>query len=256
MKTKSYVLLAAAVSVPLVLTGCQTTGAGGVFSNDCKIAGAGIGAVVGGVAAGLLLGKGNGKILTALAGMAAGAVIGQQIGSLLDCQDQQAAAVTTQQAGEAKTGEKLYWSTPAAEAKVADAQKQDATQTAAAEAEKAKVAAAAPAKPVKKPAAKPKPPTTTADAKSDPWAVKEPAPATAATPAASNGAWTVREPVRSAGSSGMWGWSEPVGDATRQADGRTCRSLKQVVVDANGARREETVQSCLNDQQQWVVASR
>lgn len=254
MKTKSYVLLAAAVSVPLVLTGCQTTGAGGVFSNDCKIAGAGIGAVVGGVAAGLLLGKGNGKILTALAGMAAGAVIGQQIGSLLDCQDQQAAAVATQQAGEAKTGEKLYWSTPAAEAKVADAQKQDAAQTAAAaEAEKAKLAAAAPAKPVKKPAAKPKPPTTTADAKPDSWAVKEPAPATTT---ASNGAWTVREPVRSAGSSGMWGWSEPVGEATRQADGRTCRSLKQVVVDANGVQHEETVQSCLNDQQQWVVASR
>lgn len=104
-------LLASAICVPVVLTGCKT--AETAFDNDCKVGGAAIGAVVGGVAAGLLLGKASGKIGTALLGAAVGGLIGQQIGSLLDCQDRQAVdAKTAEAVTNAKDGEKVTWSNP------------------------------------------------------------------------------------------------------------------------------------------------
>lgn len=213
MKTNARALLAVAICLPMALTGCQTTS--GAFSNDCKIAGTGMGALLGGVTAGLLLGEGNGQIVAALAGAAAGAFVGNQIGSMLDCQDQQAAAMATQQAGSGGTGEKTYWSTPTAQAKVVAAQKQDVTRTASTQKTQAK-----------------KPNTETADA------------------------WTMREPVKSSGDSGMWGWVEPINEPTLQADGRLCRDLRQVAVDQQGQQNAETVKSCQDEQQRWVIATR
>lgn len=109
-------LLATAICVPVVLTGCKT--AETAFDNDCKVGGAAIGAVIGGVAAGLLLGKASGKIGTALLGAAVGGLIGQQIGSLLDCKDQQAVEAKTAEAiSTGQDGQTVTWSNPQTGAK-------------------------------------------------------------------------------------------------------------------------------------------
>lgn len=250
-------LLASAVCVPVALTGCKTMET--AFDNNCKAGGAAIGAVVGGVAAGLLLGKGSGKIGTALLGAAVGGLIGQQIGSLLDCQDQQALAAAAQNAGDAPVGQKVVWASdtaqvPATVTAPTPASTQAAsTQTAAAPASSAPQPAkpkAAPQRQVK--AAPLPPPASPAPSSQDggQWAAVEPAKP------ASSGQWAAVEPIRSGGQSGNWGWVEPVSPPATLADGRVCRQLKQVVVEGSGKQHEETVTSCLNEQKQWVVASR
>ena len=249
-------LLASAVCVPVVLTGCKTMEA--AFDNNCKVGGAAIGAVVGGVAAGLLLGKASGKIGTALLGAAVGGLIGQQIGSLLDCQDKQALATASQTAGEAPVGQKVVWAsdtaqlptTTSAPASAPAATSQTATAAPSATASQPPKPKAVPQRQVK--TAPLPPPATPAPSSQDggQWAAVEPAKPT------SSGQWAAVEPIRSGGQSGNWGWVEPVSAPTALADGRTCRQLKQVVVDTSGKQHEETVTSCLNEQKQWVVASR
>jgi len=249
-------LLASAVCVPVVLTGCKTMET--AFDNNCKVGGAAIGAVVGGVAAGLLLGKASGKIGTALLGAAVGGLIGQQIGSLLDCQDKQALATASQTAGEAPVGQKVVWAsdtaqlptTTSAPASAPAATSQTATAAPSATASQPPKPKAVPQRQVK--TAPLPPPATPAPSSQDggQWAAVEPAKPT------SSGQWAAVEPIRSGGQSGNWGWVEPVSAPTALADGRTCRQLKQVVVDTSGKQHEETVTSCLNEQKQWVVASR
>lgn len=243
-------LLAAAICVPVALSGCKTTET--AFDNDCKVGGAAIGAVIGGVAAGLLLGKASGKIGTALLGAAVGGLIGQQIGSLLDCKDQQAAATASQTAGDAPVGQKVVWASDTAKVPA----EATAPAVAAPAAEEPK-AAAQPPKPKPQPRKQVKAAPLPVPAESPPaaqpggqWAAVEPAKP------ASSGQWAAVEPIRSGGQSGNWGWVEPVSAPTTTADGRTCRQLKQVVVDTAGKQHEETVTSCLNEQKQWVVASR
>ncbi|CUW38346.1 Putative 60S ribosomal protein L22 [Magnetospirillum sp. XM-1] len=249
-------LLASAICVPVVLTGCKTMET--AFDNDCKVGGAAIGAVIGGVAAGLLLGKASGKIGTALLGAAVGGLIGQQIGSLLDCQDKQALATASQTAGEAPVGQKVVWASDSAQvpatasapapASTPAATPQTATTTAtASQPPKPKTA---PQRQVKTAPLPPPAPSSSSSQSDGQWAAVEP------NKQASAGQWGAVEPIRSGGQSGNWGWVEPVSAPTTLADGRTCRQLKQVVVDTSGKQHEETVTSCLNEQKQWVVASR
>lgn len=253
-------LLASAVCVPVALTGCKTMEA--AFDNNCKAGGAAIGAVVGGVAAGLLLGKGSGKIGTALLGAAVGGLIGQQIGSLLDCQDQQALATAAQNAGDAPVGQKVLWASDTAQVPAtAGAPVPASTQAAPTQAAPTQAAAASSPSQPPKPKAAPQrqvkaaplpPPASPAPSSKDggQWAAVEPAKS------ASSGQWAAVEPIRSGGQSGNWGWVEPVSPPATLADGRVCRQLKQVVVEGSGKQHEETVTSCLNEQKQWVVASR
>lgn len=252
-------LLASAVCVPVALTGCKTMET--AFDNNCKAGGAAIGAVVGGVAAGLLLGKGSGKIGTALLGAAVGGLIGQQIGSLLDCQDQQALASAAQTAGEAPVGQKVVWASDTAQVPAATNAPNPAPVPASAATTQTAATPVTPASQPPKPKAAPQrqvktaplpPPATPAPPPQDggQWGAVEPAKS------ASSGQWAAVEPIRSGGQSGNWGWVEPVSAPTTLADGRTCRQLKQVVVEASGRQHEETVTSCLNEQKQWVVASR
>ena len=250
-------LLASAICLPVVLTGCKTMET--AFDNNCKIGGAAIGAVIGGVAGGLLFGKAGGKAGTALLGMAVGGLIGQQIGSLLDCQDKQALATASQTAGDAPVGQKVVWASdnaavPAtASAPVTASPAQ--TSTTASTTSTAKVASA-PAPQPPKPKAQPQGQVKTAplpppapQQQGGQWGAVEPAKP-------GSDQWAAVEPIRSGGQSGSWGWVEPVSAPTATADGRTCRALKQVVVEASGQQHEETVTSCLNEQKQWVVASR
>ncbi|CAA7619569.1 hypothetical protein [Magnetospirillum sp. UT-4] len=58
---------------------------------------------------------------------------------------------------------------------------------------------------------------------------------------APGGTWAAVEPVRSAGSSAMWGWVEPVSEVRVAADGRTCRDMRQVAVHKAGTRHAEMV---------------
>lgn len=249
-------LLASAVCVPVVLTGCKTMET--AFDNNCKMGGAAIGAVVGGVAAGLLLGKGSGKIGTALLGAAVGGLIGQQLGSLLDCQDQQALATASQTAGEAPVGQKVVWAsdtaqvpaTASAPASAPTATAQTATTTTTATASQPPKPKAAPQRQVKTAPLPPPAPSAPSSQGGGQWAAVEPSKQ------ASAGQWGAVEPIRSGGQSGNWGWVEPVSAPATLTDGRTCRQLKQVVVETSGKQHEETVTSCLNEQKQWVVASR
>lgn len=241
--TTSKALIPLLLSSTLLASGCQTTQT--AFDNDCKVAGTAIGAVAGGLAGALLFGKGNGKAGTALIGAAAGAFVGNQLGSLLDCHDQKAVNQAGQRAAEAPMGERVLWASTTA----------DVPED---------VPAPRNAEPTASPTMTSPGNTTTAPARTS--AVVTPAKPklkaandTKATTSASNkasGQWSVVEPVRSTGSSGMWGWVEPVSPPTTTADGRTCRQLKQVAVDKAGSQHEEAVTSCLNDQRQWVIASR
>lgn len=245
--TRAKITIVATVCVPLALSGCKTMES--AFDNDCKVGGAAIGAVIGGVAGGLLFGKAAGKAGTALLGAAVGGLIGQQIGSLLDCQDKQALAAASQTAGDAPVGQKVVWAS-----------------------DTAKVPADAATPPT--PTAEPQPTTSTPSTANATTRVTQPPkpkaqpqgpvkaiplpPPSNASPAApqQDSQWLAIEPVRSSGQSGNWGWVEPITAPAKAADGRTCRTLKQVVIDASGGQHEEMVTSCLNDQQQWVVASR
>lgn len=238
-------LLASAICVPVALTGCKTMET--AFDNNCKIGAAAIGAVIGGVAGGLLFGKAGGKAGTALLGMAVGGLIGQQIGSLLDCQDKQALATASQTAGDASVGQKVVWASDTAAVPAAASQpvQEQAVQAPAAKTA-ATTASASPSQPPK-PKAQPQGKVKTAPL---------PAPDPASSSSQQSGQWAAVEPIRSGGQSGNWGWVEPVSAPTTTADGRTCRTLKQVVVETSGKQHEETVTSCLNEQKQWVVASR
>jgi surface antigen len=243
---KSAVLLGAAVCLPLTLSGCKTTES--AFDNDCKVGGTAIGAVIGGVAGGLLFGKGGGKVGSALLGATLGGLIGQQIGSVLDCQDQQAMATASQAAGDASTGQKIIWAADNAQVPPAAVVDQPEATRPEAAATSIKTPNTPPTPAKQKAKATPQKSTTTARnppppaANSDQWAIVEPE--------------KQAEPIRSGGQSGMWGWVEPISAPTTAANGQTCRDLKQVVVDPSGKRHEETVTSCLNNQKQWVVASR
>ncbi|MEW5727277.1 MAG: glycine zipper 2TM domain-containing protein [Pseudomonadota bacterium] len=237
-------LLAVIVSASVTLTGCKTTET--AFDNDCKVTGTAIGAVVGGLAAGLLLGKGNGKIGTALVGAAVGGFVGNQLGGLLDCQDQQALATASQSAGDAPVGQKVVWASdtaavpPAISPSSPSTEIQVAAPTEAAQAMKAKPVPVT--KPRPREAVKVSPPSA-------PLAQPQPQ-------AEPSKQWAAVEPIRSGGQSGMWGWVEPVSAPTTTADGRTCRTLKQVAVEPSGKQHEEEVTSCLNEQREWVLASR
>lgn len=241
---KRILLLSAALTLPLALSGCQTA-SGGAFSDNCKIGGTVIGAGLGALI-GSQMGGGSGRALAMLAGAAAGGFLGHEIGGLLDCEDQKAAAAASQQAAQADVGDKVYWSSQGAQAQVAEAQKQAVPVAEPAPEPAAKPVAAKPA--VAKPKAKPAAKVETAKAPA-------PAPVPASAPA-KTASWQVKEPVASKGSSGMWGWSEPVSATTRTADGRTCRQLKQVVVDKDGKQSSEVVTSCLDQENRWVVATR
>ena len=249
-------LLASAVCVPVVLTGCKT--AETAFDNNCKIGGAAIGAAIGGIAGGLLFGKAGGKAGTALLGMAVGGLIGQQLGSLLDCQDKQALATASQTAGDAPVGQKVVWASDTASVPAAASQPTPDPAAQASASAAAKTATSTANAPPPKPKAQPQgqvkaaplpAPSSASQQQNGQWAAVEPSKP-------STGQWAAVEPIRSGGQSGNWGWVEPVSAPTTTADGRTCRSLKQVVVEASGQQHEETVTSCLNDQKQWVVASR
>jgi surface antigen len=252
VSTKSRIIIASALCVPLVLSGCKTVET--AFDNDCKVGGAAIGAVLGGVAGGLLFGKAAGKAGTALLGAAVGGLIGQQIGSLLDCQDKQALATASQTAGDAPVGQKVVWASDSAkvaapaEPAAAEAPPAPAAKTASAPAQPPKPKAQ-PQRQVKTAPLPPPAPSGPAPSQGGPWQAVEPAPSSGTQRAAA-------EPIRSGGQSGNWGWVEPVSAPAKTADGRTCRTLKQVVVDSSGAQHEELVTSCLNDQKQWVIASR
>lgn len=239
MKFKRGILLVAAVCLPISLNGCKTMET--AFDNNCKVGGAAIGTAVGGIAAGLLLGKASGKIGTALLGMAVGGFVGQQIGSMLDCEDKQAVATATQAAGEAPVGQKVSWASS-----TATVPPESPVTTAAPVQSEARPVAGVTASPVK--TAK----TATSKPKTPPQVAKaSPVPA----PAAPSPQWAAVEPVRSTGQSGNWGWVEPVSAPQTMADGRICRTLKQVVVARNGRQAEENVTSCMNDQKQWIVVA-
>lgn len=248
-------LLVGAISMPVVLTGCKTTDT--AFDNNCKAGGAAIGAVIGGVAGGLLLGKGGGKVGTALLGAAVGGLIGQQVGSLLDCQDRQALATASQAAGDAPVGERVVWASDTAQVPPSTPSVPVATPSAMPSSEPKLAAAKAPSQPKAKPQPRPQTasvPSTTREAaapqqQGGAWSAVEPS-------ASGSGKWAAVEPIRSGGQSGNWGWVEPISAPSATSDGRTCRALKQVVVDPSGKQHEEDVTSCLNEQKQWVVASR
>lgn len=238
-------LLAMVVSASVTLAGCKTTGT--AFDNDCKVTGTAIGVVVGSLAGGLLLGKGNGRIGTALVGAAIGGIVGNQVGGLLDCRDQQAMAAASQSAGSAPVGQKIAWSSDTAAV--------PPTVPAPPSSPPAEIPVTPAPEPAPAPKVKPAP-----VAKSRPAETVKATPAAAPTqpgPQADPGKqWAAVEPIRSGGQSGMWGWVEPVSAPATTADGRTCRQLKQVVVEPSGTQHEEVVTSCLNEQQQWVLASR
>lgn len=242
MKGTATLRLMVAICLPLTLAGCKTVDT--AFDNDCKVGGTAIGAVVGGVAGGLLFGKGQGRIGTALIGAAAGAFVGNQLGALLDCQDQKAVDQAGQKAAEAPVGEKVVWASSTAQVPV------EATVP-------LPVPAAVPAP---MPEAKPQS-ATSAGRKT---AAKAPGPAPmpearrsepSPKPKPKPGQWAAVEPVRSAGNSGMWGWVEPVSEPTLTADGRTCRDIRQVAVDQAGARHTETLTSCRGTDNRWAVVA-
>ena len=247
VRGNSTLLLAAAICIPISLTGCKTTES--AFDTDCKVGGTAIGAIVGGVAAGLL-GKGNGRIGTALMGAAVGGFVGNQLGGMLDCQDKQALATASQSAGDAPVGQRIVWASNNADVQAAAAAPPPAASPPAAPMAEPALPARVTPSAAKPPTPRPKPP---AQAKAAPRE-QPPAPSPAAPQA--DGQWAAVEPIRSGGQSGLWGWVEPVSAPATAADGRTCRSLKQVVVEPSGQQHDETVTSCLNPQQQWVVASR
>ncbi|WP_109072030.1 glycine zipper 2TM domain-containing protein [Azospirillum sp. TSH58] len=238
MKAKTFGVIAAVVCVPLVLSGCQTTK---MSSAECRMTGTGLGAFVGGIAGAALFGQGGGKIVAGLAGAAVGALIGNQIGSMLDCQDQQAVVLANQQAGNATTGNAIYWTSTTGEKSMEDFRR---TQS-------------APIKLANAPAPKKPTPAKASSEKQKDRSVQSSATAKAGGKAtAANDPWAIQEPIKSAGQSGMWGWTEPVSDPAMQADGRLCRDLKQTVVDPQGNQTSEVVKSCQDDQQRWTVVSR
>ncbi|MBI5121716.1 MAG: hypothetical protein HZA67_11980 [Rhodospirillales bacterium] len=204
--------------------------------------------------AGSQIGSGSGNIASILIGVAAGAYIGNKLGGMLDCNDQKAAAETNQKSAE--TNERIYWSSQGAEDKAKAAQteqdkilqaKQAAFDAELAKEREARIAA-------EKALANEKAKKAPAPVKSEVKA--KPAPtvaAVSATEAKAQTAWQVREPVKSQGASGMWGWSEPVGQVRQAANGRTCRTLRQVVVDAQGRQTEQQVESCRDPEKGWVV---
>lgn len=95
---KIIVLLAASLTTSLTLTGCETT------RQD-------MGAVIGGVTGGLLgaqIGGGRGRTLAILGGVAAGALVGRELGRYLDEREQRQLADATHNT--ARTGSSSTWS--------------------------------------------------------------------------------------------------------------------------------------------------
>lgn len=236
----------------LLLAGCQT--AAPSFNTGCEVGGTLLGAAAGGLA-GSQIGRGSGNIASILIGVAAGAYIGNKIGGMLDCNDQKAAAESNQKSAE--TNERIYWSSQGAEDKAKAAQaeqdkilqaKQAAFDADLAREREARIAAE---KALAFEKAKKAPALVKSEAKA------KPAPtavaAATATETKTQTAWQVREPVKSQGASGMWGWSEPVGQVRQTANGRSCRTLRQVVVDAQGRQTEQQVESCRDPEKGWVV---
>jgi len=259
----------------LLLAGCQTTGSSSSFGNRCQIGGTLLGGLAGGLL-GSVIGRGDGNIIAILAGVAAGAYLGNQIGSKLDCDDQQAAAVANQQAADAQVGERIYWSSVPAQESAAAAQKSHMEASRPAPAPAPATASPAPQRQSTTQAQRqqqaPRTGAGTAQAATPPagsttapggggWVVVEPTrPGQSGTQAQQQAdvapmqSWEVREKVASPGQSGMWGWSEPVSEPTRRADGRTCRQIRQTVVDQRGGTTQEEVTSCQDAERRWVVA--
>ncbi|WP_445399360.1 SH3 domain-containing protein [Zobellella sp. An-6] len=100
MMNKGAVMLAASLTASLTLMGCETT------RQD-------MGAVIGGVAGGLLgsqIGGGQGRTLAILGGVAAGALVGRELGRYLDEREQRQLAEATHNT--ARTGSSSTWSNP------------------------------------------------------------------------------------------------------------------------------------------------
>ncbi|WP_082914735.1 glycine zipper 2TM domain-containing protein [Paramagnetospirillum marisnigri] len=241
MKTRFAVLLIA----PLALSGCQTMNS--AFSDNCKIGGTALGALAGGII-GYQFGHGSGNILATIAGVAAGSLIGNQIGGLLDCNDKQAVAATNQVAAEQPTGTQVTWGSQNAQPQAApQASKEIIVPTiyssgSTSSTSKTSSAGTAPATKQQKSAAK---------------APSQAPSQTTSQPSTTNQAqWKVVEPaVRSEGSSGMWGWSEPISNPQVMADGRTCRQIRQVIVDPSGKQSEQVSLACKGADAKWTVAS-
>lgn len=247
MNKNASVCLVAALAV--TLAGCQTGNDKPSFlDNKCET----LGTLVGGVAGGLLgarFGKGDGRILAVLAGVAAGAVMGNKIGGLLDCEDQKAAAAAVQvAAATGEVGEKVYWrSTTAPE--VAEPVVVPSTVENAAKATPAPAPAPAPAPTPVKAAPKAKP--VTADAKSGAKMAKS-ATSAPQTPSDTTLAPAETKPaIVSAGTSGSWGWVEPVGGIYSKG-GQLCRDLRQVVVAPDGKKVDEQSTSCQTADGKWL----
>lgn len=234
------------------LAGCQTSG-GNQFSflgNKCETFGTVLGGIAGGLA-GSQFGKGQGNVAAILAGVALGTVIGNKVGGLLDCEDQKAAAVATQQAAaEAKPGEKVYWRSTTAPEVVTEpvsAESSKAVPVQPAIAAPADVAASQPSQAgTAKVASKPKP--AVAKATGTP-------PKPAVVPAAVPAPREVKPEITSAGSSGNWGWVEPTGTPYQAKNGQLCRDLRQVVVTKDGREVREENTSCQTADGKWLSQS-
>mgnify|MGYP001806319534 CR=1 FL=1 len=52
----------------------------------------------------------------------------------------------------------------------------------------------------------------------------------------------------------MWGWSELISDPKVMSDGRTCRQIRQVVVDCSNKQTEQVSMTCKGNDARWQVA--
>jgi len=101
---KKYLKISSAILTITLLTSCAGHKQGG---------GTAIGAVTGGLIAGALFGKGEGKILTAALGAVAGGFIGNKIGKNMDDTDKMMAERTSSKALEySPSGKAVEWKNP------------------------------------------------------------------------------------------------------------------------------------------------
>lgn len=247
-------VLAVSLICSVSLGGCKTLEDKIASMDACDWTGTTLGAVAGGIAGGMLLGGGDGRILGAMAGAAIGGFLGNQIAAMLDCHDKKAAATAAAIAADAPDGEAVVWASQGANV---DMSKVPVTAKPA-----AAVATAEPAKSTKtaKKGKKGKAAdtTTVAAAQTAPVVPEKPKEEELRPEqkqeAAKLAMASHASPVASEGKSGAWGVSRPVGPLTRTAEGRMCRQIENSVYDAQGQVSTEVTTNCLDAENKWNVA--
>lgn len=241
-------LLAVLLAISLTLSGCKTLETKIASMDTCDWVGTGVGAVAGGVAGGALIGGKEGYILGAMVG----GFVGNKIASMLDCHDKKAAATAGVAAAEEPVGKTVVWSSQGAKVELDKVPGRAVTKVSsktAAEGNAAPTKTAA--KPSEKTAAKTSSQTGTKTAgKAGAGPEATPVVAKEEVQVAKN---STKAPIVSEGSSGSWGYSRPLTALARTQDGRMCRNVEHVVIDAKGTQNAAVGTSCLDAENRWVI---